>query len=51
MQGVEVLQEAGTEDVEDIYTAVRQQLGVKIEAEKALAPTMVIQTVSHPSPN
>ncbi len=51
MQGVEVPQEAGTEDVEDIYTAVRQQLGVKIEAEKALAPTMVIETVSHPSPN
>jgi uncharacterized protein (TIGR03435 family) len=51
MQGVEVPQEEGTEDVEDIYTAARRQLGIKIEARKELAPTMVVQTALHPSPN
>jgi uncharacterized protein (TIGR03435 family) len=51
MQGVEVPQEKGTEDIEDIYTAGRQQLGVRIESKKALAPTIVIDTISHPSPN
>ena len=51
MQGLEVPQETGTDDAEDIYTAAHQQLGVKIEAAKALAPTIVIEKVSHPSPN
>jgi uncharacterized protein (TIGR03435 family) len=51
MRGLDVPQEAGTEDNEDIYTSARQQLGIKIESTRTLAPTMVIKTVSHPSPN
>lgn len=51
MQGVDVPQETGTGDIDDIYTASRKQLGMKIEAKKALAPTMIIEAVSHPSRN
>jgi len=47
----DVPEETGTEDVEDIYTAVRQQLGLKIEAKKALVPTFEIESVSRPSAN
>lgn len=51
MQGVEVPQEAGTDDIEDIFTSSRQQLGIKIEPKKQLVPAIVIDRVSHPSPN
>ena len=51
MQGVDVPQEAGTADSDDIYTAARRQLGIKIEAKRAMAPVLVIDAVSRPSPN
>lgn len=51
MQDVDVPQEQGTDDTEDIYTSARQQLGIQIEARKELAPTMTIESVSHPSAN
>lgn len=51
MQGVEMPQEKGTEDVDDIYVASRQQLGIRIEPKKALAPLMVVESVAHPTPN
>jgi uncharacterized protein (TIGR03435 family) len=51
MQGMDVPEESGTEDIEDIYTALRRQVGIQMEARKTNAPTMVIDAVSHPSPN
>lgn len=35
----------------DLYTAMRQELGLKIEATKALDKVMVIDHVDHPSAN
>lgn len=51
MQGLEVPVETGTADVDDIYTAARKQLGIRIEAKKDTAPVLVIDGVSRPSPN
>lgn len=51
MQGVTVPEEDGMEERDDIYTAALHQLGVKIEAKKALVPTMVIDAVSRPTAN
>ena len=46
-----VPEEAGTDDVDDLYTAARKQLGLRIEARKEAAPVLVVNRVSHPSPN
>ena len=51
MQGVDVPEEDGTQDVDDIYTASRKTLGIRIEPKKALLPTMVVESVTQPSPN
>jgi uncharacterized protein (TIGR03435 family) len=51
MQGVTMPEEKGMEERDDIYTAAFHQLGVKIEAKKALVPMMVIDAVSHPTAN
>ncbi len=34
-----------------LYTAIQEQLGLKLEPEKVDAPVMVIDHVEHPSPN
>ncbi len=34
-----------------IFTAVREQLGLRLEAERGPAPTMIIDSVEKPSPN
>ena len=51
MQGMEMPEETGTSDVDDIYTSAGRQLGIRIEATKASAPTMVLESVSHPAAN
>jgi uncharacterized protein (TIGR03435 family) len=51
MQGIDVPQETGTDDIEDIYTSAHRQLGIKIEARREPAPVIVIDRVSRPSPN
>ena len=51
MQGLDVPVETGTADVDDIYTAARKQLGIRIEAKKEAASALMIDAVSRPSPN
>jgi uncharacterized protein (TIGR03435 family) len=34
-----------------LFTAIQQQLGLKLEAQKVDAPVMLIDHVEHPSPN
>jgi uncharacterized protein (TIGR03435 family) len=34
-----------------LFTAIQQQLGLKLEAQKAEVPVLVIDQVDHPSPN
>lgn len=51
MQGMDVPQESGTEDVDDLFTAARKQLGLRIESKKAPVTTMVVDAVVPPAPN
>lgn len=51
MQGVAVPKETGTDDIDDIYTSARRQLGIKIEPKREAASVLVIDNVSRPSPN
>jgi uncharacterized protein (TIGR03435 family) len=34
-----------------LFTAIQQQLGLKLEAQKAEVPVLVVDHVDHPSPN
>jgi uncharacterized protein (TIGR03435 family) len=34
-----------------LFTAIQEQLGLKLEAQKADVPVLVIDHVDHPSPN
>ena len=34
-----------------LFTAIQQQLGLKLEAQKADVPVLVVDHVDHPSPN
>ena len=34
-----------------LFTAIQEQLGLKLEAEKVDAPVMLVDHVEHPSPN
>jgi uncharacterized protein (TIGR03435 family) len=38
-------------DAPGLFTAVEEQLGLKLEPEKAAAPVLVIDHVEHPTPN
>ena len=49
MQGLSVPSDEGSEARDDIYTAARKQLGLKIQAKKAMVDVMVIDAASQPS--
>lgn len=51
MQGLRVATDQGTEARDDIYTAARKQLGLKIEAKKTMVDVMVIDAASQPEAN
>jgi uncharacterized protein (TIGR03435 family) len=51
MQGLNVPGDEGSEERDDIYTAARKQLGLKIEAKKTMVDVMVIDAVSQPEAN
>jgi uncharacterized protein (TIGR03435 family) len=51
MQGLSVAKDLGTEARDDIYTAARKQLGLKIEAKKTMVDVMVIDAASQPEAN
>ena len=40
-----------TDTLPDVFTAVREQLGLRLQAEKALAPVFVIESIQRPSEN
>jgi uncharacterized protein (TIGR03435 family) len=42
---------ANSEEAPDLFTAIQQQLGLKLEATKALADVIVIDRVQKPSEN
>ena len=42
---------AAADDLPDLFTAFQEQLGLKLEAKKALADVLVIDKVSRPSEN
>jgi uncharacterized protein (TIGR03435 family) len=43
--------QAGSADAPGIFTAMQEQLGLKLSAEKTAVPVMVIDRVEQPSPN
>jgi uncharacterized protein (TIGR03435 family) len=49
MQGLSVPTDEGSESRDDIYSAARKQLGLKIEAKKTMVDVMVIDAASQPS--
>lgn len=49
MRGLSVRTAAGSEAEDDIYTAARKQLGLKIEAKKTMVDVMVIDAASQPA--
>ncbi len=51
MQGLNVPTDEGSEARDDIYTAARKQLGLKIEAKKTMVDVMVIDAASQPVAN
>ncbi len=51
MQGLSVPADEGSEARDDIYTAARKQLGLRIEAKKTMVDVMVIDAVSQPEAN
>jgi uncharacterized protein (TIGR03435 family) len=51
MQGLSVPTDERAEAGDDIYTAARKQLGVKIEAKKTMVDAMVIDAASQPVAN
>ncbi len=51
MQGLAVPTDEGSEAQDDIYTAARKQLGLKIEARKTMVDVMVIDATSPPEAN
>jgi uncharacterized protein (TIGR03435 family) len=51
MQGLSVATDEGTEARDDIYTALRKQLGLKIEAKKTMVGVMVIDAAEKPEAN
>jgi uncharacterized protein (TIGR03435 family) len=51
MQGLAVPTDEGSEAQDDIYTAARKQLGLKIEAKKTMVDVMVIDAASQPEAN
>lgn len=42
---------SGASDVPGIFTAMQEQLGLKLSAEKTIVPVMVVDRVEQPSPN
>ncbi|MGA8939484.1 MAG: TIGR03435 family protein [Acidobacteriaceae bacterium] len=42
---------SGESDVPGIFTAMQEQLGLKLSAEKTIVPVMVVDRVEQPSPN
>jgi uncharacterized protein (TIGR03435 family) len=51
MQGLSVPTDEGSEAGDDIYTAARKQLGLRIEAKKTMVDVMVIDAASRPIAN
>lgn len=51
MQGLSVPTDEGSEARDDIYTAARKQLGLKIEARKTMVDVMMIDAASQPNAN
>lgn len=51
MQGLNVPTDDGSEARDDIYSAARKQLGLKIEARKTMVDVMVIDAASQPVAN
>jgi uncharacterized protein (TIGR03435 family) len=51
MQGLTVPDDEGSEARDDIYSAARKQLGLKIEAKKTMVDVMVIDAASQPVAN
>ena len=51
MRGLSVPGDEGSEARDDIYTAVRKQLGLKIQAKKTMVDVMVIDAASQPQAN
>jgi uncharacterized protein (TIGR03435 family) len=49
MQGLTVPDDEGAEARDDVYTAARKQLGLKIQAQKTIVDVMVIDAVSQPN--
>jgi len=42
---------ASGEDAPSIFTAVQEQLGLKLISDKAMVTVLVVDSVSHPEPN
>jgi uncharacterized protein (TIGR03435 family) len=51
MQGLSVPTDEGSEAGDDLYTAARKQLGLRIEAKKTMVDVMVIDAASRPIAN
>jgi len=51
MRGLAVLVDEGSETRDDIYTAARRQLGLKIQAKRTMVDVMVIDAATQPLAN